>query len=65
MIADNNTALCIVGHLVDLENHATSDVADRLNASTNQPAAYPICKRAANVIEEIIERAIDRVFGSK
>lgn len=57
----SNTRMSTIARLLDLENEATGALLDRLNASANQPAAYPVMARAANVVEEIITVAIDRI----
>lgn len=50
--------LLVASRLVDLSHSAQSDICDRLNASPNQPQAYPLCVAAANLVDEIIDAAI-------
>ena len=59
-----NKRMSTIARLFDLERDATTVVFNRLNASTNQPAAYPVLKRACNVVEEIITVAVDRITPS-
>lgn len=53
--------LLVASRLIDLSHSAQSVICDRLNASPNQPQAYPLCVAAANLVDQIVDAAIAKL----